>query len=102
MDELKKDMDALNMGMKTDVEILRELVNLYKNKTISEEQRLNILTDLEYYVHQVGLNLLPQRCHIFFHEALKGQMFTLRINESKKIMSKFTLNVEFNYFLSKS
>ena len=42
------------MNMKTDVEIIRELVDLYKNETIGAEQKLNILTDLEYYVHQVG------------------------------------------------
>ena len=53
MDELKEDMDALNMGMKTDTEIIRELVDLYKNETTSEEQKVVILSDLEYYVHQV-------------------------------------------------
>ena len=53
MDELKEDMDALNMGMKTDVEIIHELVDLYKNETTSEEQKIVILSDLEYYVHQV-------------------------------------------------
>ena len=53
MDELKEDMDALNLGMKTDVEIIRELVDLYKNETTSEEEKVFILSDLEYYVHQV-------------------------------------------------
>ena len=56
MDELKEDMDALNLGMKTDVEIIRELVDLYKNETTSEEEKVFILSDLEYYVHQVCYN----------------------------------------------
>ena len=53
MDELKEDMNALNLRMKTDVEIIQELVDLYKNETTSEEEKVFILSDLEYYVHQV-------------------------------------------------
>ncbi len=58
MDELKADLEVLNMGMKTDSEILRELLNTYRNESISEEQRLSVLTDLEYHVHQVWLFIL--------------------------------------------
>ena len=53
MDELKEDMNALNLRMKKDVEIIQELVDLYKNETTSEEEKVFILSDLEYYVHQV-------------------------------------------------
>ena len=54
MEELKADMEAMNLGMKTDGEILRDLVKLYENASLTIEKRLAVLTDLEYYVHQVS------------------------------------------------
>ena len=53
MDELKKDFAKMKMDVKTDIEIIKELVEEYKKKDILPEQKIDILTDLEFYVHQV-------------------------------------------------
>jgi len=40
--------------MKTDLEILRETLQQYRRtEDLSPQQRLAILSDLEYYLHQV-------------------------------------------------
>lgn len=42
--------------MKTDLEILRELIEQYKNREhLVLDKHLIILQDLEYYVHQVRI-----------------------------------------------
>ncbi|XP_050534194.1 nucleotide exchange factor SIL1 [Daktulosphaira vitifoliae] len=56
-DELKKDFDSLNMTIKTDIEILGDLSTKFKNHIetydMNENKLVNILTDMEYLVHQV-------------------------------------------------
>lgn len=49
-------MDSLNLNMKTDFEILNELIAKYNN-TNELSEKLDILNDIEYYVHQVILIL---------------------------------------------
>ena len=49
-------MDSLNLNMKTDFEILNELIVKYNN-TSELSEKLDILNDIEYYVHQVILIL---------------------------------------------
>ncbi|GJQ75852.1 hypothetical protein Trydic_g17920 [Trypoxylus dichotomus] len=55
-DELRKDFDELNVRPKTDVEILKELLNrhdqLIERKEIDEQEILTVIEDLEYLVHQ--------------------------------------------------
>ena len=53
MKDIKQDFDALNMQMKTDTEILRELLTKYQDEQLSTDDRVGVLTDLEYYLHQV-------------------------------------------------
>ena len=43
------------MGIKTDAEIITELLDRLKDKDTDDQQRLLVLTDLEYYLHQVGM-----------------------------------------------
>ena len=42
------------MGIKTDAEIITELLDRLKDRDTDDQQRLLVLTDLEYYLHQVG------------------------------------------------
>lgn len=49
--ELKKDFDELNLAVETDLEILTRLVDQYRT-SYSDDDRVRILEDLEYLVHQ--------------------------------------------------
>lgn len=51
-EELKKDFASINVKIQTDQEILGQLIEQL-NKTDNDEDRKTILTDLEYYLHQV-------------------------------------------------
>ncbi|KAI0229250.1 Nucleotide exchange factor SIL1 [Lamellibrachia satsuma] len=53
IEELKKEFSEMNAVMKTDVEILKDLLEKYKQPDLSEDQIRPILTDLEYYLHQI-------------------------------------------------
>lgn len=52
LEELKKDMAQLDLLVETDVQILRRLLDQL-NSTRSTDERLSILHELEYMVHQV-------------------------------------------------
>lgn len=53
MDELKRDMAQLDLLMETDVQIMKRLLEQFSNSNTTTEQRLSILLELEYLVHQV-------------------------------------------------
>ena len=53
LEDLRKDFDKLNLNVKTELEILTELMAEYKDPNLSEQRHLHILMELEYYVHQV-------------------------------------------------
>ena len=53
MEELKKDLAEMELSIKTDLEVLDGLLERYRNPALEAEERVNILTDVEYYVHQV-------------------------------------------------
>lgn len=53
MEELKKDMAALDLLVETDVQILRRLLQQLNTTAVTMEQQLSILQELEYLVHQV-------------------------------------------------
>ena len=55
-DELKKDFESMNMKIQTDYEILTDLIKRLR-KSEDEENRKTILTDLEFYLHQVRVFL---------------------------------------------
>ena len=42
------------MGIKTDFEIVTELVEKFKDENTDVLQKLQVLAELEYYLHQVG------------------------------------------------
>jgi nucleotide exchange factor SIL1 len=48
---LKKDFEALELAVKTDLELLNELLMRFKAGG-DDQKLLSILTDLEYLVHQ--------------------------------------------------
>lgn len=54
-DELKKDFESMNMDIKTDAEIIEELLSQLKRPDTQRDNMLTILTDLEYYLHQVSI-----------------------------------------------
>uniref|UniRef100_A0A3P8X288 Nucleotide exchange factor SIL1 n=1 Tax=Cynoglossus semilaevis TaxID=244447 RepID=A0A3P8X288_CYNSE len=53
MEELKKDMAQLDLLVETDVQIMRRLLEQFNNSSSTTEQRLKVLLELEYLVHQV-------------------------------------------------
>ncbi|KAM3612736.1 uncharacterized protein V6R79_013584 [Siganus canaliculatus] len=53
MDELKRDMAQLDLLVETDVQVMKRLLEQFSNSTTTTEQRLSILLELEYLVHQV-------------------------------------------------
>jgi hypothetical protein len=53
MKNLKEEMSELNLTMKTDYETMRELIDKFKQTETNRADKLTILKDLEYYVHQV-------------------------------------------------
>lgn len=53
VEELKKDMAQLDLLLETDVQIMRRLLDQFNSSNSTTEQRLSILMELEYLVHQV-------------------------------------------------
>lgn len=53
IEELKKDMEALDMLVETDVQVMRRLLNQFNNTNSTTEDKITALLDLEYLVHQV-------------------------------------------------
>lgn len=53
LEELKKDMAELDLLVETDVLIMRRLLDQFNSSSTTTEQRLGILQELEYLVHQV-------------------------------------------------
>ncbi|XP_062249399.1 nucleotide exchange factor SIL1 [Platichthys flesus] len=53
LEELKRDMAQLDLLVETDGQILRRLLDQFNSSNSTTEQRLNILLELEYLVHQV-------------------------------------------------
>lgn len=55
MEELKKDMEALDMLVETDVQVMRKLLNQFNNTNSTTDEKVTALLELEYLVHQVML-----------------------------------------------
>ncbi|KAA0709488.1 Nucleotide exchange factor SIL1 [Triplophysa tibetana] len=53
IEELKKDMEALDILMETDIQVMRRLLNQFNNTNSTTEEKITALLDLEYLVHQV-------------------------------------------------
>ena len=57
MDELKEEMKKMDIDVKSDIQIIRSLWDKYNMPGASEEERIHILGELEYYLHQVSYPL---------------------------------------------
>ena len=55
IEELKKDMAQLDIQVETDSQIMARLVAQFNGSSASLEERLKVLLDLEYMVHQVSI-----------------------------------------------
>nr|XP_046261998.1 nucleotide exchange factor SIL1 isoform X2 [Scatophagus argus] len=53
IEELKRDMAQLELLVETDVQIMRRLLEQLNSSNSTTEQRLSVLLELEYLVHQV-------------------------------------------------
>ncbi|XP_068451824.1 nucleotide exchange factor SIL1 isoform X2 [Clinocottus analis] len=53
LDELKRDLAQLDLLVETDVQIMKRLLDQFNSSNSTTEQRLSILLELEYLVHQV-------------------------------------------------
>ncbi|XP_078267369.1 nucleotide exchange factor SIL1 [Rhinoraja longicauda] len=53
INELKKDLEAMNIKIETDMEIIDKLVGKFNSTSATLEMKIGALYDLEYYVHQV-------------------------------------------------
>ncbi|XP_060571318.1 nucleotide exchange factor SIL1-like [Ruditapes philippinarum] len=52
-EELKKDFNDINMDIKTDGEIIEDMIGKLRDKDLERDNLLTTLTDLEYYLHQI-------------------------------------------------
>lgn len=53
IEDLKKDMEALDMLVETDVQVMRKLLNQFNTTNSTTDEKVIALLDLEYLVHQV-------------------------------------------------
>ncbi|XP_034400002.1 nucleotide exchange factor SIL1 isoform X1 [Cyclopterus lumpus] len=53
LDELKRDLAQLDLLVETDVQIMKRLLDQFNSSNSTTEQKLSILLELEYLVHQV-------------------------------------------------
>ncbi|XP_067656982.1 nucleotide exchange factor SIL1-like [Haliotis asinina] len=51
--DLKKDFEEMNIAMKTDGEIIRDLLELFKKVSSDTDAKFNVLTELEYHLHKI-------------------------------------------------
>ncbi len=58
--ELKEELAKTNLRMKTDNEVIKEIFSEYQMHNCTEERKLQILEELEYYVHQVRPGVVQQ------------------------------------------
>uniref|UniRef100_A0A5F8H9E0 Nucleotide exchange factor SIL1 n=1 Tax=Monodelphis domestica TaxID=13616 RepID=A0A5F8H9E0_MONDO len=53
IEDLKKDFEALNVVIETDLQIMIRLINQFNSSSTTLEEKITALYDLEYYVHQM-------------------------------------------------
>ncbi|XP_077103987.1 nucleotide exchange factor SIL1 isoform X2 [Siphateles boraxobius] len=82
IEELKKDMEALDMLVETDVQVMRKLLNQFNNTNSTTDEKVTALLDLEYLVHQVdnARNLVSMGGMQLVINALNGT--DIRLQES--------------------
>jgi len=66
IDEIRKDLeDHMGMSIKSDAQIMKVKIDLLKAENATEEEKLNSLEDLEYYVHQIDNAVDLEKMHGF-------------------------------------
>jgi hypothetical protein len=89
-EELKKDFQDINMSIKTDSEIMNELMSKYnQTEGSSLDEKIIILKDFEYYVHQYDNGLLF--CDIGGFKLLMEELNSTNTDLNIKINSLLTL-----------
>ncbi|KAJ8281753.1 hypothetical protein COCON_G00042720 [Conger conger] len=53
MEELKRDMEQLDLLVETDFQIMSRLISKFNSSSSTQEEKVSALLDLEYLVHQV-------------------------------------------------
>ena len=53
-EKIKEEMEELNLNVKTDYEIMKDLIfKLNSSEKFDRSEKMAVLKDLEFYVHQV-------------------------------------------------
>lgn len=53
-EKIKEEMEELNLNIKTDYEVMKDLISrLTQSEELEKSEKTTILKDLEFYVHQV-------------------------------------------------
>ncbi|XP_039976305.1 nucleotide exchange factor SIL1 isoform X2 [Xiphias gladius] len=94
LEELKTDMAQLDLIVETDVQIMRRLLDQLNSSNSTAEQRLNILLELEYLVHQVdnAQTLCSMGGLQFILEGLNSSDFRLQESSAFVLGSALTSN----------
>uniref|UniRef100_A0A3P8RXU5 Nucleotide exchange factor SIL1 n=1 Tax=Amphiprion percula TaxID=161767 RepID=A0A3P8RXU5_AMPPE len=94
LEELKKDMAQLDILVETDVQIMRRLLDQFNSSNSTTEQRLGILLELEYMVHQVdnAQNLCSMGGLQVVLEGLNSSDFRLQENSAFVLGSAVSSN----------
>ncbi|NXF23871.1 SIL1 factor, partial [Rhodinocichla rosea] len=53
IEQLKEEFEKLNMKIETDYEIMVKLISKFNSSASTLDEKVAVLYDLEYYVHQV-------------------------------------------------
>lgn len=64
IEDLKKDYEAMNLHVETDLEVMTKLIQTYNSTESTLEDKTLALRDLEYYVHQVGIWVDDERIYL--------------------------------------
>jgi len=80
-DQLKQELESIQMNFKTDLEIIQDLIKELKfNKDIDVNRKIVILQDLEYYLHQIdnAQNFVDMGGLSILHEMIDGDAIELK------------------------
>ncbi|KAM7417075.1 hypothetical protein PAMA_016942 [Pampus argenteus] len=94
LDELKREMAELDLLVETDVQIMRRLLDQFNSSNTTMQQKLSILLELEYLVHQV--DNAQTLCSIgglqFILEGLNSSDFRLQESSAHVLGSALSSN----------
>lgn len=66
IEEIRRELeDHMGMNIKSDAQIMKVKIDLLKAENATEEEQINSLEDLEYYVHQIDNAVDLEKMHGF-------------------------------------